>query len=75
LRPLIALFFHKAHARADLKAVKAGLPDAVSVKIDLATVGAFQEAVAILRPKFRHDARRLFLMDLYLAAHLADLIL
>jgi hypothetical protein len=75
LRPLLALLFHEAHARANFQAVEAGLADAVSMKIYLATIDAFQEAATILGQKLLHDARRVFIVNLHLAVHLPDLVL
>ena len=52
LRPLISLFFHEPYLSADVELVETGIKHAVTMKINLPSVGGVDEPVPLVRKEF-----------------------
>lgn len=54
LRTFLADFIDEAHGRTDLEPVECPVKNAVAMEVDLAPIGRFDEAIALVAPQFRH---------------------
>jgi hypothetical protein len=71
LRAFVAFFLDKADFRADDQLVEIPIDDGVTVKVDLTTVGSFDESAIFAGQELRNSAMALCFVLLYLTAHSA----